>query len=71
MPPANTHMTADQRSILVEEASIATHHGGGTGDADGRTRGCKARRATGVQGTTIADSPPPRGKLRRRLQRRS
>jgi len=41
MPPINTHITADQLSTLVEEASIATHHGGGTGDADGRARNAK------------------------------
>jgi len=41
MPPANTHITADQDSTLVEYTSIATHHGGDTGDTDGRARDAK------------------------------
>src|SRR5260221_11932884 len=48
MPPANTHITADQHNTLVEESSIlhgrkiiATHHGGGPGDADGHARDAK------------------------------
>ena len=43
MPPKNTDITADQPGPLVDddEASIATHFGGGTGDADGHARDAK------------------------------
>ena len=37
----NPHITADQRSTLVDEACIATHHGGGTADTDGHARDTK------------------------------
>ena len=41
-PPENKHIIADQHSTLVGEASIATHHGGCTGDADRRALGMQS-----------------------------
>lgn len=52
IPPANTDITARQHNTLVQEGCIATHHRGGTGNADGRAMNAK-HGATGVQETTL------------------
>jgi len=64
MPPANTHITADQHNTLPEGASIvhgthdgrkiiATHHRGGTGDADGRPRDAKQSESPAYEGQLL------------------
>ena len=63
MPRNNTHITADQCSTLVDEASITTHHGEGTGDTDRRAMDTK--RGDPPAYTIDAEFSPRRGRLRK------